>query len=37
MLLNLNVPNCFAGGSVRGLRKVDTEPQVPDPATTRQP
>jgi len=37
MLFNLNVPNCYAGGSVRGLRALDTEPQVPDPATARQP
>jgi 5'-nucleotidase len=36
MVTNLNVPNCFAGGKVRGLLEVDTEPQVQDPATARQ-
>ncbi|ONH31608.1 5'/3'-nucleotidase SurE [Pseudofrankia asymbiotica] len=33
---NLNVPNCFAGGKVRGLLEVDTEPRIPDPAAARQ-
>jgi 5'-nucleotidase len=36
MVTNLNVPNCFAGGKVRGLLEMDTEPQVQDPATARQ-
>jgi len=36
MVTNLNVPNCFAGGKVRGLLETDTEPQIPDPALARQ-
>ncbi|OHV41601.1 MULTISPECIES: 5'/3'-nucleotidase SurE [Pseudofrankia] len=36
MVTNLNVPNCFAGGTVRGLLETDTEPQIPDPALARQ-
>jgi 5'-nucleotidase len=30
---NLNIPNCFAGGKVRGLREVASEPKVADPST----
>jgi len=37
MVFNLNVPNCFAGGTVRGPREVDTEKEVPDPSIARQP
>jgi 5'-nucleotidase len=36
MVSNFNVPNCFAGGKVRGLLEVNTEPQVPDPSVARQ-
>ncbi|MBL7520872.1 5'/3'-nucleotidase SurE, partial [Frankia sp. CNm7] len=36
MVSNLNVPNCFAGGKVRGLLEVDTEPQIKDPSAARQ-
>lgn len=32
---NLNVPNCFAGGSVRGLRELASEASVADPASAR--
>ncbi|MCK9876838.1 survival protein SurE [Frankia sp. Ag45/Mut15] len=30
---NLNVPNCFAGGAVRGLRELSSEAKVADPQT----
>jgi len=36
MVSNLNVPNCFAGGKVRGLLEMDTEPQIQDPAAAQQ-
>jgi 5'-nucleotidase len=36
MVSNLNVPNCFAGGKVRGLLEVNTEPQIPDSSVARQ-
>ncbi|WP_243407232.1 5'/3'-nucleotidase SurE [Frankia canadensis] len=32
---NLNVPNCFAGGAVRGVRELASEARVADPAATR--
>ncbi len=34
---NLNIPNCFAGGSVRGLRELPSEPKVADPSTVLKP
>jgi 5'-nucleotidase len=34
---NLNIPNCFAGGTVRGLRELPSEPKVTDPSTALKP